>query len=249
MKRIFSSIWFLSLILSIPVILFLPPVFEKYNLKFEKKSKILGGINKNAYFIDLENDGTIERIESFYLPNNGNQFSFQLFAENGGMVEQVNWPGAYHTFTSFLRFFDVDNDGHKEIYSFRIQNDSLWLQWIQMTPVIGEINSLPVCPLYTYRDSLYNYSVGPLYCEDLEGDGINELIFAVAAGYSIIPRQIFKVDITKRMLYASENTGCANSQLHFYDLDGNGIKEIIADGDVAPFREEYDLPYNKPSPF
>ncbi|MCF8358244.1 MAG: histidine kinase [Prolixibacteraceae bacterium] len=249
MKRIFSSIWFLALFISIPVILFLPDVFEKYMVRKETVYRVKNGVPVKNYIVDLDSDGKCERVESFVLNGPPKTFSFQFFSDDGGMVDQVNWPGQFNNDTKKLFFADANNDGHKEIYSFLFENDSLYLQWVQLTPEIGNVNRLPLCPVYTYRDSLYSYSFGNIHCIDLENDGKNELIIPVTGGFSIIPRQFFKVDIENRQVTSSIITGCANTKIQFFDLENDGVLEIIADGEVPPIRKEYDLPCNEPAPY
>ena len=248
-KRILTSIWFLAIFIAIPVILVFPPLFNKYNCKPSTESKKLQGTNPAVYFEDLDSDGEVERIESFSQPTNGNIVSFQYFNENGGMVEQINFRAKYHNDTNRLFFADADGDGNKEIYLFSFENDSLVLNWLQVTPVITPFQRLPICKINYYNQNLLNYSIGNIFCLDLENDGQKELIFSVIGGYSYSPRQIFKVDIRKRKVDHSLNTGSACGTLSFYDLDDDGKLEIISEGQVAPDRDWFNLPYNAPAPY
>ncbi len=249
MKRFITSIWILAFVIAVPIILVLPDFFEKYLLELEKAG-FAGNLNNNpkVYFEDLDADGQLEQIESFRQPQ-ANAFSFQYFGADGGMIDQVNFPGVYDSRTDRLYFADADKEGHKEVYAFSFENDSLILRWIQLTPKEGGFHRLPICELRTYRDSLYDYTIGDVHCLDIDNDEQKELVFAITGGYSIVPRQIFKVDIVNRKVYQSENTGCANTILKFADLNGDGKLEIIGEGEVPPIREEMNLPFNKPAPY
>ena len=165
------------------------------------------------------------------------------------MVDQINFPGKYNERVSCLYFADVNNDGNKEVYGFTFGKDSLYLNWIQLTPEISKINTLPVCKINTYDNGLTDYNIRSFTCIDLNHDGKKELVFIVDGGYSIVPRQIFKVDISTKKVVASENSGSGNWQMHFNDLDGDGKREIIVNGCVSPIRPQMDLPYNTPAPY
>ncbi len=247
-KRILTSIWFLAVFITVPLIILLPPVFDKYNCKVVSEGSVLSEQNASIYFEDLDSDGQIERIESFRQPGSVNRLAFQFFKENGGMVDQINFPDEFNNEINRLYFADVDKDGNKEVYAFSFQNDSLILNWVQVTPQISPFYSLPICKINYYNNHMLDYELGDFYCVDLENDGKKELVFAVAGGYSYSPRQIFKVDIENRGIEQSENTGSAYGPLSFFDLDGDGKLEIISEGKATPVRDWFNLPYNEPAP-
>lgn len=251
MKRVLLSLWILSLVVAIPIILILPPVFNKYDCKLANQSIYSTGYGRGEreYFVDLDGDGKYERIETFEQNDGSNIFSLQLFRSNGGMVDQINFPGKFNFRTNKIYFADRDNDGNKEIYAFTFKSDSLYLNWVQLTPEIGEIKSLPICKIHTYRDGLIDYKIHSFSCRDLDDDGKNELIFIVDGGYSITPRQIFKVDAVSGRIVASQNTQSGNWRLGFDDLDGDGRQEIISDGCVSPIRPSIKLPYRTRAPY
>ncbi|NQU51863.1 MAG: histidine kinase [Bacteroidetes bacterium] len=249
MKKIFTSIWFLALIVAIPITLVIPPIFNKYKVELIKQENRPIVVNSRIYFEDIDSDGIPERIESFSQNGNSNRFLFQFFRENGGMVDQINFPLEFSPEMNRLHFADVDNDGNKEIYFFSFKKDSLLLHWIQITPKTGPFQTLPICEINTYNDGKIDYQLGKIYCLDLDADKQKELVFAVIGGFSISPRQIFIVDIKNRKIVKSENTGCANAILTFSDLNNDDKMEIIADGQVAPIRDWLDLPYNRPAPY
>ncbi len=227
----------------------MPPLFTKYQCKLVEQKKRLSDRRSVVYFEDLNSDGREERIESFQQSVDTFQFSFQYYSYNGGMIDQVNLPGNFHMDTHHLFFADYDKDGNKEVYHFYFEKDSLYLSWIQLFPEAGKINTLAICKIYTYNKGLIDYQFDEVHCRDLDNDGQNELIFAVVGGYSIIPRQIFKVDLVQRKVTGSENTGCANARLSFYDLDNDGKLEVIAEGQVAPIRAVPNLKYNNQAPY
>lgn len=249
MKRIVLSIWFLALVVAIPVIVLLPPVFEKYRIEpvdegFSKEP------NPVFYFEDLNSDGKIEKVILFSKPQEENKVAFQYFDENGAMIDQVNFTAKYYGDFHRLWFADFDEDGNKEIYLISCERDSILLNWVSVFPEVSEIHSLPLCMVTYFGDNKeVDYSIGEFYHLDLENDGRKELVFALNGGYSYSPRQIFKVDIRNRTVERSQNTGSACGPLTFYDLNGDGKLEIISDGQVAPDRDWFNLPYNEPAPY
>jgi len=248
-KKFFTSIWLLTFIIALPVIFFVRGFIQKYECQLVDSKNGLSDVFPKVYFKDLDSDGNIERIQSFQQNIDSTQFSIQYYSSNGGMIDQVNFPGKFQHYLNRIDFADIDNDGNLELYTFTIRNDSLLLNQVQLTPKRGRINSLAICKLNAYRKGIFNYQVGQIHCVDLENDGRNELLFTVIGGYSVLPRKVYKVDMINRKVVASENTGCANLHLQFEDLDGDGRKEIIAEGQVAPIRNIPGLPYNTEAPY
>ncbi|MFC0878325.1 sensor histidine kinase [Saccharicrinis sp. FJH2] len=251
MKKTITSIWFLALIITIPITFLIPKVFDKYNCELiqEGESGLALKSNPRLHFVDLDSDGKMERIESFKDLGN-NRFSIQIYDNNGGMFDQINFPERYNSQTDRLFFEDVDNDGHKEVYKFSYHNDSLYLTWLNLTPSIGKINSLPLCKIHTYGDNLIDYQLYiKMHCLDVDNDGSKELIFPVNAGFSILPRQIFLVNPKTKEIRRSENSGSSSNDLQFYDLNNDNKLEIITNGSVGPIRSDLNLLYNKPAPY
>ncbi len=249
-KKWLTSIWFLALLIAIPVILILPSVFEKYNVDLVEEEKVPeSDFTTKVYFEDIDSDGKMERFETFSREPDKKTLSFHYFRSHEGMVDQINFPVKFNIETRALYFADTNNDGHKEIFTFSYSSDSLYLNWLNVTPEVGNIYSIPICAINYYSDSLINYAIGKIHCVDLDLDGKKELVFAVNGGYSYSPRQIFKVDIENRTVEKSENSGSVNYNLQFSDLNGDGKLEIIADGATAPVRDWFNLPYNKPAPY
>ncbi len=248
-KKILTSIWFLAIFVAIPVVVFFPTVFSKYNCELVSQKRLDNLKDSRVYFEDLDSDTKIEKIIFFRQPVDGNTLSFQFFDENGGMIDQVNFAIEFHIDIHNLYFEDADGDGNKEIYLFSFERDSLVLNWLQVTPKESPLTSVGICELNYYEDGLLDYSIGPIYCVDLENDGKKELVFTVNGGYSYSPRQIFKVNTRNQTVTHSENTGSVCGPLTFSDLDDDGIKEIISDGQVGPARDWFNLPYNRPAPY
>ncbi|WP_321371252.1 histidine kinase [uncultured Draconibacterium sp.] len=249
MKRILTSIWFLSLIVAIPVFFLLPPVFEKYTCDIISSGNYRNANpNKGIFYEDIDNDGKLERFETFF-QRDGHSLSFHYFAANGGMIDQINLPIDFYEERNHLYFADFDNDKHKEVYVFSYRNDSLIMGWIQLTPSVSEFKQISICPVNTYNGGLLDYQIDDVFCLDMDMDGRNELVFPFSGGYSVFPRQIFRVDPQKQTIIKSENTGCANTKLVFVDLNDDGKMEIIADGAVSPIRDWLDAPHNTPAPY
>jgi hypothetical protein len=102
LKKVLTSIWFLALIIAVPIIVLVPPVFEKY------KAELFSVVDKantygTSYFVDLQNNGEKERVEVFEA--GGNLLSFQVFDQNNGLYNQYNYSHFFNSHLNQLFFF------------------------------------------------------------------------------------------------------------------------------------------------
>lgn len=232
MKRVVTSIWFLALIIAVPVILFFPPVFDKYKADLEETIHNSEKVYQ-IYFVDLDSDGVKEKVKCF--PNVKGGLSLHYFEDGGAnLIDQLNFSNQNYTNFSKIYFADVDENKFTEIYGFTISQDSLFLNWFEPYPnKNGLEHSKFITKLGTYNKGKIDVNIADLYFSDLNLDGSIDLVFPVNSGYSLTPRNIFVYDVKNDSVYHSEYTGLNPFKLSFTDLNGDSKLEIIADNGAS----------------
>ncbi len=129
-KQIVTSIWFLALIIAIPVIVFLPDIFSKYQVDLLLQQPTDSNII-HIYFEDLNGDGTSEIITCH--KNSANELAFHVHSKDGAVKNQQNFSYNYFYRTNNLFFGDIDDNKQLEIYGFTLKKDSLFLNWFEST--------------------------------------------------------------------------------------------------------------------
>ncbi|MBT3386160.1 MAG: histidine kinase [Prolixibacteraceae bacterium] len=232
MKKFLSSIWFLALVIAVLAIIFFPPVFDKYKADLEYVEHNYGEIFQ-VYFVDLNSDGVKEKIRSF---EDGNgRLCLQYFSNSKiAPVDQLNFSNEYNKNVPDIYFGDIDKNGFTEIYGFKINGDSLFLNWFEPYPDInGKEHSKFITRVGLYDTNKINIGIAGFYIIDLNRDGSEDIVFPVSSGYSLKPRNIFVFDIKNDTVYQSEYTGINQYDLNFTDLNGDSKFEIIADNSTS----------------
>jgi hypothetical protein len=227
LKRVLLSVWFLGLIIAIPVILFLPPLFNKYKAPLVLQETAAHPYSYRIYFRDLDGSGIKQKIYAFQ--NGSEQLSFQYFGDNGGMINQVNFRHKFAPTLFFLVPADVDGNGIAEIYGFTLGKDSLFLNWKELVqPFSNSSESLFISKVGTFNDGSTNVSINRFIVMDINGDGKNEIVFSVCSGYSKFPRMVVLFNPGTRTLIKSEDLGINPFYLTNVDLNRDGNKEFLA---------------------
>ena len=229
MKRILTSIWFLALLITIPIIALLPPVFSKYKIKLDSIEK-KAGLHGKIYFEDMQGDGMLERIEAFEAEQN--LLAFQCFNSKGKLFDQYNFPFNFNIRLSNLFFYDVDHDGLKEVYGFTEKADSIFLSWIEPYDSTYNFHTFFITTI-DKRRSYNDVSVHQMELFDFDGDGNKELVFSVIVGYNWFPRKLFIFHPENGVLESSEEFGVHFSALTPFDLGANGSEELLCIGSSA----------------
>jgi two-component sensor histidine kinase len=222
--KAFLSPYFISLVLTIPLCIFLAQYFPKYESKLVSREPVIkkDGI---SYFHDIDNDGYSEEILSF-TDTKGNA-SIQIYKQQGKISDLIDFNGGLPFRGVRLIAGDFDKDQDQEIYNFYVRHDSLFLSGTEFSKqkvrfindrfitFLG--NDLGVIDCNIYQTGLY----------DLDNDGSDEVIFSVMAGFPVFPRNIFAFDINEDTLLVSPFTGATSSNVEVYDLNGDGMKELF----------------------
>lgn len=230
MKRlllIFLNPFLLALLASILVLTLFPIYFPKYEVKeIESDKGIAGNTFYTKYFDDIDNDENSETIFAFY--NSVGKAGIAIY-KGKNVLEQWGFHGTFNFISNknIILTGDRDGNGIKELYIFTISKDSIFLHCIEnfneSQPTISN-RFIASCGTSNGR---VDPSIIRAEMEDLNNDGIKELIFGIGAGFSIFPRQVFAYDIAKDHLYISPQSSYNIMQILQIDIDGDSIREII----------------------
>jgi len=124
-QSILLSSWFIALIISVVIIIFLPPIFDHYKIEI-LESGSFSASSSTIFFSDLNNDHFAERIMTYKDPSGIS--AIQVFDPDGGIYDQWNLPGSFpNDINERLYFGDYNDDLNKEIYVFSQVGDSIFL--------------------------------------------------------------------------------------------------------------------------
>lgn len=230
MKRILTSIWFLALIITIPIVAMLPPVFSKYKISLDSIER-RAGIKGKVLFSDLQNDGQPDRVESFRAEQD--LLAFQCFTPDGKLFNQFNFPFKFVERLTNLFFFDVDNDGLQEVYGFTAKQDSVFMSWVEPYDTLHPFHTYFVATIDTRRRTDLDVSVHQMEYFDFDGDGNKEMVFGLIVGYNWFPRKLFVFHPDTGILESSEEFGVHFSALAPFDLNADGTTELLCVGSSA----------------
>ena len=219
--KIITDPFLLSFVLAIIVIFFLPDIFQKY--KAEITSKDYVSKDRTIYYADFNNDGNDEKIE--FRQVDKNIFSLTVF-ENEKVVEQWNFEGTF-LITSNVVVSNVKYDDQKSIFFFYFKNNKCFMSCL--TPFKNEFITkdkfvIDFHPLLQELDC-YFYLRAFL---DTNHDGIKEFYFCCNAGYSKIPRRLFKYDPESDSIYVSISSTASIQEPVVIDTLENDIQIIVA---------------------
>ncbi|HKL67866.1 MAG TPA: histidine kinase, partial [Bacteroidales bacterium] len=176
------------------------------------------------YYHDVDSDGYTERM-MYYRPSS-NTTSIIVYSHTGGIINQHNFRGVLVEKADVF-YTDYDSDSLVEMNIFTHSADSLFINTFE--PAAEESNNdltrfVDIAPLQD-GEAKYRISGGPQ--EDVNGDGINEIYFAVSAGFTLQPRNVYYFDIPGDKIRKSPCSGSGpRYELLGEDIDGDGFIEL-----------------------
>lgn len=86
-NKILLSPYFLSLVIAVIIILFIPPVFDRFRLETTGSQAIMACKNPDSFlfFRDIDGDGKGEKIDTYY--EGGKRTALQIFDHNGAILD------------------------------------------------------------------------------------------------------------------------------------------------------------------
>ena len=233
MKRLLNLLvnpFILSILPTVIIIYFLPLNYDRYLLTVEKADKLVN--NHLIWYEDITLDGNSEKI---LIIDQNNLTRVLVYDNKGRLFNQWNFKGHLDYFVKreILISGDYNHSGEKALFFFTMSNDSIFLHAIH-----GLENQQPY-----FRDRFITkigagkgnpdmrFFSGKM--DDLDGDGIKELIFGLNGGFSLFPRSVYAYYIEKDSLVKSPESSYYLAGLLQADVTGDGKKEIIPLGSAT----------------
>ena len=239
LHRIAFSPFFQALIVALLIILITRIGIKKYYTRLVDMT--ISFEQSQFYFADLDHDGYSERIQTFHNDAGNAGVAFQ---SKDLPTRQFNFRGVYQPKTIRLITGDYDQDGNDEVYVFTLVEDSLLLHGIEFDPDPDYFLSHRLIARLGKNLKDPDFIIIPGLVKDLNGDKYGELVFAVSAGFSRQPRNIFRYDIRQDSLLTSPQMGAFISDLRMNDLDKDGLEEILIDTYASDNYNEDSVPYH-----
>lgn len=229
-KRIqgyFLNPFFLALIPSVAIFLITPFQGRKYVL--EKAGSMNYPERTRIIYSDLDDDGWSEKIVIF---NRFNSSGITLYNKDNTIIDQWNVSGTldFTVRSALCLTADCDGNGKKEIYFFTLSGDSIMLNSLNDTfsPELSFSNRfIATTGKGINKPDPYIIEAEP---DDLNGDGIKELIFGIGTGFSKSPRRIYAYYVQEDSLITSPEAYLFLSAITQADINGDGFREIIPSG-------------------
>jgi hypothetical protein len=235
------SPYFLSFIMALVVIVLLPPMFSRYRVEVAGEGRARY-VDEQEAFADIDGDGNSDRIASFTAPQGFH--CIQVFDHEGGVIDQWNFNGIVPGSKDRMLAGDYDGDGEQEVFAFCQDNDTLYLYGFHPREQEGFfIDHQFITPLARV-DGKLEYVIPDISLADLDDDGFKDLVFLVAAGFSIAPRKIFCYNIRSGTLTSSPASASVIGKLTIVDLDADGHPEIFGqNGSGGNVPDSLGLPF------
>ena len=214
----------LALLLTIPFVFLFSDLFPRYRAKLVESGFIdkLGGFEFQE---DLDRDGFSEQIVLFN--NTQNEASIKIIRQDGSIDDHYYFRGQILTFSTSCFFHDYNHSGTLRIILFTISHDSLLLHCVDPVRKRSVEFQNRFIVKVVQKNGNYDVSI-PMPCfSDTDGDGTEELIATILAGFPLKPRVGMRMDFGRDTLVVSPDLGMYFYILSIRDIDGDGLQELF----------------------
>jgi hypothetical protein len=226
-RVLLSNSLVISILPALMIIMLLPLNWDRFSLM--EVSAVNTQPGRVYFYEDLSGDGHSEMISI-----GGEATPSGIIVQNrkGQALSQWNFRGEAN-FQPRKRFWVADDFmglGKKQLFTFSLSNDSILLHGLfDLQEEELAISNRFIARVGQGRAG-HDACILPLEPEDLNGDGVKELLFGINAGYSIYPRQVYAYFIEKDSLVVSAPAAYKIHRATQADVTGNGKREIILHG-------------------
>ena len=242
LKNILQSPFFLSLLVTLLIIYFLPDIFDKYVVELKEKPKSGRGA---IYYYDLDNDGYSEKIIFYDEYSIGAANAATLIYKDEKIVDQWNFVGKQHIAQNPI-FGDYNNNGYAEVYVFTYRNDSIFFNCFEpFNKKDKRINEKYIDKYQAIQDAT-DFVIYPCCLTDINNDNYKEILFVINTGFSAQPRNLYAYDIKNDTVYKSPKSYEGIACPFNYDINNDGHQEIFIRSDAysnspkeSPYSDQY----------
>jgi two-component sensor histidine kinase len=229
---------FISLIIWIILVLFIPHIFSRYRIKHIRDEYTAP--NVWDFFFDFDNDRISEKI-SFDL-NDFEQTKI-IVSKNNKILDQYDLkyqPSEIKT----VYTGDYNKDGYLECYVYTMNQDSIFLNVIDPCKLRKIIISKRFIDLRKKApqslDKPHFETVGMI---DDQNKDFSDLIFLISTGYSKQPRKLYRYIFSVDSLSKSPESSIVLSSAHVTDINNDSLPEYTLNV-MAPGNYDEYVPYS-----
>ncbi len=199
-------------------------------------------IDRENYYFDLNGDGRSEKALVF---KSGKEItSLILYEWDDDLIDQIN-IGGKKVKRADLFSGDYNSDKKSELYLFSYLGDTLFLNVIDPYSTSNQVIRRKQIEGCKTGGGVAEYRITGSVMEDRNGDGIKEFYFAINAGFSLSPRNLFCYDLITDSIFISQDAGTSpNYSLRSDDLDGDGFLEIWGESNAYGNFGDSVVPYS-----
>lgn len=234
-------------VLAIPIflaiLLFSDLSIAPYHLTIEN-IKLNSDTRETVLYDDINSDSTQERIRTYDLKTNATVFTT---TENNTVYEAWNLQGYWYEKPDFI-LHDYDGDGIKEMFAMTVRSgDSLYVNRLALKK--GQIDRESK---FVSRMGRFNGVLDQVIFlhgfSDMSGDGIEDFIFCVAAGFTLQPRAFYGWDLVHDTLFRSPEAGIKYNQSYRMVHPGKSPPDRPLLFVLNSATDNYKYPYPHPYP-
>jgi hypothetical protein len=155
----------------------------------------------------------------------GDGFSDLVHNQDGTIRAQLNYPTSKQR--TFLGALDINHDNRKELFFFfRNAGDTAFLRiWY---PQRDSFNDQMLFPLpHHARPDGWSGGAFPAAFLDVNGDGWDDILIPIAAGFDNEPRGVYAYDFHNRKVLWFYSMATVPTQVLLADINGDGKQEIV----------------------
>ena len=223
--RILTHGGFIATVLGLITFFLLDFSPDLYLLQIDK-TKVIQDFPYDLYthFGDLNSNGIQEQ---FHFANSDDSNAHCTVYKTGNApLDQWNFSGIITKYTAGYYLSDFDKDLNKEISVFSLNGNAIYLNIIEpygnTTTLVKNrlVDTLWSTPL---NSGLYIYN---FQAYDLNGDGLDEVVFSLNGGRALQPRKVYAYDIKADSLWSSPLSGTIYFKPLILDYDEDGKPEL-----------------------